>query len=259
MQFLRDIPLPVKRKAHKNTTPKWKALTNTAPSEFFRKDRVCIFHHIPKCGGTSVINVLGSWFFVVEDYRPMEEDERYFTNRIKINSLKNYQCLSGHFDTDGIYLHQRYPEVFTDSRFKTMTFVRDPLKVKISLYYFEQKYGLNNGISLEKHLMGRHNYIANRLPCTRDNYREALNSYFFVGITEFLQESMDQLASLLNKPTVRVPMFNPSGKDGQVCVLSQSVLEDFKDKNELDYLVYQYCLDKHRILKRQQTVGNKKI
>ena len=36
---------------------------------FYPKNPVYIFHHIPKCGGTSLSYILNKWFVVVRDYR----------------------------------------------------------------------------------------------------------------------------------------------------------------------------------------------
>jgi len=224
-----------------------KALANTPFRDFFNSDQVYVFHHIPRSGGTSVTRVIRNWFWVVRDYRPGgERDQSFFENRKDVSSLKNYKCLAGHFGVDGCYLCQRYPEMLTDDRFRIFTFVRDPLETKISLYYYEKKHGLNVGVTLEEHLMGRPNYIANRLPCTKDNYRSVLDRYYFVGITELAQESLDKLADLVCRPRIKVSVVNRADRDEQVSALSPAVMRRFRSENELDYLIYEYCLEKAR-------------
>jgi hypothetical protein len=143
-------------------------------------------------------------------------------------------------------LNIRYPRVWQNQDFKIFTFIRDPLEIKISLYYFEKKRGQREGISLAQHLLERKNYIAGVLNCTLDNYKEVLDRYFFIGITEHLQSSMDKLADLLNKRKAKLPVLNLSQRDSQVSSLAPEMINRFKAANELDYRIYDYCLTRFR-------------
>jgi len=222
-----------------------RAFAHMPLSDLTARDRVHIFHHIPRSGGTSVSRAMQRWFWIIRDYRPVTGgDEDFFRNRKPICSLRNYQCLAGHFATDGGHLAERYPEVFGDKRFRVFTFLRDPLEAKISLYYYEKRHGMNAGVGLEQHLLGRSNYIANRFPCTATDYRSVLGGYFFVGVTEHMQDSLDKLAGLVGRPRVKVPLLNEAARDQQVLMLSPTVLREFRHRNELDYLIYQYGLDR---------------
>ena len=44
-------------------------------SDFFRNDKVLVFHHIPKCAGMSILEALEKWFYVIRDYRPGGSDD----------------------------------------------------------------------------------------------------------------------------------------------------------------------------------------
>jgi hypothetical protein len=99
------------------------------------REPVYVFHHIPKCGGTSLNKVLDSWFTTVKDYR--SGWSMNYPEKIDIGRLRSCHCLCGHFELDGYYLHQRYPEVFMSSRYRVFTFVRDPLQVQLSLFWYE--------------------------------------------------------------------------------------------------------------------------
>lgn len=220
-------------------------LRNSGLGDFKRKRPVYIFHHIPKCAGTSLISALRRWFFVVKDYTRYyhpEELPYFIEHPVNIQSLRSYHCLCGHFASPGTHIQKRYPGVLHNPNFKIFTFIRDPLEAKISLYYYEKKRGQREGITLEQHLLERENYIADVLGCTLDNHKEILDRYFFIGITEHVQLSMDKLAKLLNKRKVRLPVLNLSQRDDQVSGLPPDIINQFKAANELDYRIYDYCL-----------------
>lgn len=219
------------------------ALKNIPLLDFFRADRIYVFHLQPKTGGNSVSQVLRRWFFVVGDQDRRGYEQWFVENKKDISVLRNYQCLVGHFSLEGQRLPERYPEVFSSDRFRVITFLRDPLQTRISQYYYNKRTIGQEG-SLEEFLMKSENIVARRFPCTEQDYKEVLDRYFFIGITEFLQESIDRLAALISKPRVRVGRRNVSLRDDQVSHLSPSLVEAYRSKNELDFLVYQYALEK---------------
>ena len=210
------------------------------------RDPVYVFHHIPKCGGTSVREVLHSWFIIFYDYR--RRGTLDYPEKVDLNSWRSAHCLCGHFEMDGYYLHQRYPEVFISNRFKVFTFVRDPLQVQLSLFRYEKKYGVNKTEHIEEHLFLRPNYIAHRLLATMDNYREVIDRYFFVGILENGQASLDLLADIIGKPRKSLPWKNRTQNTlesrSSTNNLSEELVERFRSDSALDYLIYNYCVEK---------------
>ncbi|MEW6312660.1 MAG: hypothetical protein AB1513_01230 [Pseudomonadota bacterium] len=207
---------------------------------------VYIFHHIPKCGGTSVRNILAQWFEVIMDYRRGWSME--YPEKVNLAALQPHQCLCGHYELEGHHLYQRYPEVFTSDRYRVFTFVRDPLQVRLSLF----KYASNNNrarqTTLEAHLFTGNNFIARRLPVTLENYKAILDKYFFIGVLENGQASIDVLAARLGKPTIALPRINQShaGSAPAEETLPQDIVERFRQENTLDYLIYDYCLERFR-------------
>lgn len=243
------------RKARDRARESIKVLKNSALRDYLSASPTYVFHHIPKCGGTSAIYALSNWFHIVRDYRPrimlVEETDEYLKDRINIANLKTRHCLCSHFELEGNYLHQRYPEVLTQkTRYRIFTFVRDPLELMISLYYYERENGYNSNTTLEEYLVYREdNFMANRFPCAEQNYKEVLSRYFFIGITEYLQESFEYLALILNKKKIEVPHVNRTERDEQSSGISTSTIKKFREKHTVDYKIYEYSLDKFEELR----------
>ncbi|MEM7343511.1 MAG: hypothetical protein AAF485_04665, partial [Chloroflexota bacterium] len=78
------------------TLTKIKSLLRTSQGPY-------IFHHIPKCSGTSVTwGVLSAWFSVIADYPHSinPRDPAYLKKKINLDRLKSYHCLCGHYHID---------------------------------------------------------------------------------------------------------------------------------------------------------------
>lgn len=208
------------------------------------RDRIAVFHHIPKCGGTSLVNVLSQWFCVVEDYQGRCETDFAGVPPVDLGKLRNWHCLAGHFDSDGVFLHQRYPEVFRQERFLPFTFVRDPLATSISLYRYEKRAGLPYHATLEAHLRYRNNCMARCFPCTEHNYREILDRYSFIGITERMDESLQKLAALVERQPLGAPVMNADPLNGAQDELGPELVAEFHRRNRLDYAIYGYCQER---------------
>lgn len=213
-----------------------------------------IFHHMPKCGGTSVANVLAQWFSpVIRDYRP-EEPELYpefLARKQDIDAVPANGIIVSHFEIDGCHLHQRYPEALAREDIKVFTFIRDPLELRMSLFYHEHRDATAfTSRDVEDALLDRGDYIAHRIPCDAATYREAMARYFFVGVQDALQESFDALARLLGKPRIALPRLNTRhcGKN----TLSPAFVEEFKRKNALDYRIYDLAKDRLRQVQASQ-------
>lgn len=211
----------------------------------FNKEQYFIFHHIPKCGGTSIRFALKEWFKIVEDYRKPEWTlNELFLHKKDLTKLTKNKCLVGHFDVPHYYLKERYPQIIAQNKYFLFSFIRDPLELKISLYFYELKTKGKLSYNLEDRLLGNRNYMANRFPCDEFNYKKVLDRYNFVGITDKSQESIDKLADLIGKHKVKLPLKNKSSKTVDSNQLSPALVNRFKDINRLDYKIYDYSLHK---------------
>ena len=187
-----------------------------------------VFNHIPKCGGSSVIHVLKNWGEIVYDY----------SNEIdKSIVLTKNQILCGH------YLPIRYPVLLINNQISIFSFIREPLSLRISLYYYHRNRNRFLDLTLDEYIqfvtIQYPNLISSCLGCNEDNYVSIINKYLFIGLYEELQESFNILCFLANKSKITLPRINVSDRDNQnIHTITKSL---FKKENLLDYEVYLYC------------------
>jgi len=225
-------------------------LPTTSKTKHFnrlKKYPIYLFHHLMKCGGTSMFFILDKWFKRIDDNILFEDLNTYILQKYNINIFHNDICLRAHFQRPGIYLHERYSELLNmQNECRVFTFIRNPLSIKISKYYYLKNLKfVSEKVKLTSSLMQDCNFISSLLPCDETNYKEIIDRYFFVGIVEKSQESFDILADLIGKKRANIPFLNTSEKDSQVEELTPEFIEKFKKLNALDYKIYDYCLEKY--------------
>ncbi len=226
---------------------------DTNQPHYREKRPAYFFHHLIKCGGSSLGVAMERWFEFREDLYDEGAQVKVFQNNLdlfkkfkyNLETLHSDVCIRGHFQHDGIHIHQRYPEIFGREDIRVFTFIRDPFDVLISLYYFGKKrdYDYQN-LSLKDYLSVTKNFLAKIIPCDETNYRERIDRYFFVGIVERIQESFDKLADLIGMRRMQVGRYNTTEKDDQVRNLSPDFIEWVKNENSLDYKIYNYAIEK---------------
>lgn len=202
---------------------------------------IFVFHHIPKCGGNSTLKILGSWFDLVFDYR-IRKDE------FKLDELTSSQCLCGHWELPDNCLHKHHPKIFRDPKYKVFTFVRDPLSSRLSLFRYEHEKGTCRFKTFEDDLRERKNWLSRRFHATELNYKMVIDRYFFIGLLEEFQLSIDILAYKLNRPKKIAKIVNATAKKDSISFsdLSSDIIDKFKHENALDCQIYTYCKQKYK-------------
>lgn len=205
-----------------------------------------IFHHMPKCGGTSAVDALTNWFVILKDY-PVgwcDEDNprlyrRFCNNPYNLDKTKPYQLLVGHYHLEGSFLDQRYPN-WQNKGYKLFTFLRDPLELQISLYHYEIRMGrISPEQPIEERLFLRKNFIASLIRCNSSNYLDILQKYSFIGLMERYEESFNHLSKLTEKPPVTIKKYNDSPRSRYK--IDSKLIDYFKELNQLDYKIYNYA------------------
>ena len=215
--------------------------------------------HIPKCSGTSVLEILQSWFGWWKFYRHYPQFKKNKPPKLarlhSFFSKTDYRkgiCVHGHFNRNRrIGIMDYYPD---DAR-QFITVLRDPLSLMISDYFYNLT-RIQMGIhyregkkieswpyeSLDDFLMKNKCYMLQYFPweMTKDNYRQLIDTHFVhIGVTEKLQESMDIFAKKLYKKPKTVRVRNKTPRSSQA---SEEAIHVFKENNALEYEIYEYAL-----------------
>lgn len=214
--------------------------------------------HVPKCAGTSFERVLKQWFgrrlflhyYNAETHTAPKKHDIY--HRIFRWRYKRDICIHGHFRWEyGFGAHDYYPQIE-----HYITILRDPFEQTVSNYFFQKKQSEERVVysgkkmAIEEEYGSLKDYLLNAPSMTlqtllpeinRDNYADIFEQYFvYVGVVEELQHSVDVLADKLGKARVEIPHINASLRDIELSD-EQAVRAEFREKNELSYLLYEYA------------------
>ena len=199
--------------------------------------------HVPKCAGTSFRKVLEQWFgdqlrlhYIRRGERPPQQ------------ILEPGSCIHGHFREErGTGIQQYYPDAK-----QFLTILRDPAEVTLSRYFFHH-HRAQQGIapryyqlpaSAEEALEADTSPYLPFLPwaLTPDNFAEVLErDCVYVGVTERLNRCMQQLAAIVGKKPVNVPVLNQAPRDQKV---SARAYQRFRDNHPLEYAIYHWALER---------------
>lgn len=211
-------------------------------------EHIYIFNHIPKVGGTAVRHELEQWADIVPDYRHSsdeQETKRFIGQPLELDKIRRPAFVCGHYGLPGSRLHERYPYVFRNPRYRLITFLRDPLETAVSTYYYVRKLGHKTFSSdFQKFLMHYRTNYAESLNCTEGNVRQALSDYWFVGLTEELAASLQKLSKMLNQPYREPPILNRTERAESP---TKAAIEAFRRNNRLDSEIYLAARERFRM------------
>jgi hypothetical protein len=209
--------------------------------------------HIPKCGGTSLHDLLHNWFggnLLLHYFKERENKmpEKIKTRRWLFNTYKKGICIHGHFNSRrGFGVKDYYPELD-----QFITFLRDPVELQISLFNYNNKIASSGSLyrdGIKKDAPGDiDEFLETSFPLFKDflpevfvsdTFETSLKNFIHVGIMEDYQKSVDILAERLGKPKVKIQRENVSPP---VQIPSESSIRKFKEKCEAEYQLYNYAL-----------------
>ena len=151
-----------------------------------------MFHHMPKSGGTSFAGFLEAVLNLRKDYiggggkkKNPERYARYVLTAVDLSKLQATDCLAGHYNLDGSFLWQRYPNL-EDFEHKKFTILREPLDAAISGVRFGVERGklpaVTDDADQERLILARSNFVARILGITkRSEIKSALDRYWFMA------------------------------------------------------------------------------
>lgn len=211
--------------------------------------------HLPKCGGSSLKAALKSWFGNKLHYHYYDEENnsmpsRLESYRIRASSLLSTgHCVHGHFNKyRGFGIRDYYPQ---SKQF--ISFLRDPLEIHLSNYYFVKNKVLYRDGERFHFKMDVNEYLNDVIDnasswymthfpddICEDSIPEYIEERFvFIGVMEDYQKSLDVLADILEKPRFEIPVYNKTERDPYV--LDEDLVSRFKEAFGFDYKVYDYA------------------
>lgn len=221
---------------------------------FCSDNDILIFYHIPKTAGTT-INFLLKKQFSKEEICP---DRYYFQVEQRTNeNLNKFKFFSGHF-----FFNSNLKEL---TNAKRIVFMRDPIERVLSeqrfLEYHEQMgEGVGNFLYKEHYLpkgqqpidsLSNHQCLflssydrddpfvtaEMHLESAKVNLRDC---FFFIGITENMNESMHDLYRLMGwEPPAHIPRYNTT--DSIHLDVDRAVIEQIRSRNLQDIELYEYA------------------
>lgn len=219
-----------------------KLVFDTPYQDYFSGNKY-VFHHLHKCGGTSLKKSLEDYFILKKDYGVSGESP------LEFKKLSSFDLLVGHFEMEYSQLFKRYPEVEESDVF-LFTMVREPLQMMISLYYYWMNHGKIKDIGLQEFLDSKENYLAQLLFCTEDNWKNVLSKYSYIGVLESYEKSIEILSVLTNRKFKIYNIENRSTKDDQkkAILADEQFVRSYQQRNALDFKIYHQVVENFKHL-----------
>lgn len=215
-------------------------------------DDILIFYHIPKTGGTTVTALLN------QQFNPQEicwDNFYYEVEKRTLDNLSQFKFFRGHFFFNSnlqylanakriIFLRNPVDRVLSEQRFCNMHY-----EGRESDLYHEHFLPVGKPIeTISNHqCLFLSSFDRNDPSVTPEMHlasakQNLLNEFFFVGLTEHLDKSLQILYSLMGwqVPNI-IPKFNATTIELEN--INEQVLEEIKQRNLLDIELYEFAKD----------------
>lgn len=201
---------------------------------------IYIYQHVPKCGGKSFRQACRNYFNLVVERPPqVAETEKwaaFLRDKVDFGALPEDTMICGHLIKDGIRPRERYAEEFARREVRVVTVLREPRERAVSAYFFAKQQGKSFEGTVDDRLASMKNPMAKFLGFKGGDVDAFLREYFFVGVTEHMQQSLDLFARLLGRDRIEAPRVNVTKvKENK---LQPGTAELFEKNNDLDYALY---------------------
>jgi len=223
------------------------------PSALLTAQERVIFHHIPKSGGLTTSKILNQHFTPQET---LTEPHQYLIQGKSLLEISQYKFIRGHF---------LFPR-FKGLPGKRITFLRDPIERVLSAhrYYKEiyredaKKMSIEHICPAQDPLKGSKNQqckflssldIYNPFISDREHLESAkynlTHKFFFVGITEDLDNGISILCSLLGFPApATVPRINKTKNQNRT--YPKKLIRKIEKNNSEDLVLYRFAKELYR-------------
>lgn len=199
-----------------------------------------LFHHMPKAGGTSTRRIFADWFAIRDDDRP-PWSLAPAPPPPDLATLGPETLICGHFNSPGYFLRERYRGLLGAPDWRLITFLRDPLETALSYHAFEARHRPKaepdfRPLDLDTYLATCPPPLAEHLASVSDDWRRALDAYWFIGTLDRFEDGLRWLALHFGRVLpATIPRLNPGPRPPRP---SQAAIDTFLSNNAEDFVIY---------------------